>query len=91
MTASGLRHRLTGRVAVALPPDEAYRLFTPLGEQAWAHGWSPRFPVPTADDTVLTAITEPGERHLAEFAGRYPDFLRSWETAIVDSLTKDAI
>jgi len=52
MTTSGLRRRLTGRVAVALPPDEAYRLFTPRGEQAWAHGWSPRFPAPTDDDSV---------------------------------------
>jgi len=149
MTTSGLRRQLTGRVAVALPPDEAYPLFTPRGEEAWAHGWSPRFPASTADDTVpgtvfttdahhrsttwivaesakgrrisyarvtdgmdagtvtvtleaadggsavtvtydLTALTETGERHLAEFAARYPDFLRSWQDAIADSLAKEA-
>ena len=41
---------LTGRITVALPPDEAFRLFTPRGEQQWAHGWHPRFPAPVLDD-----------------------------------------
>jgi hypothetical protein len=35
---------LRGNVAVALPPEEALELFTPLGERAWAHGWDPVFP-----------------------------------------------
>jgi hypothetical protein len=43
--------RLTGRIRVARPPREAFGLFTPRGEQAWADGWQPRFPAPAADDT----------------------------------------
>lgn len=45
--------RLTGRVTVPLPPDRAFRLFTPLGERAWVPGWEPHFPADdehTADD-----------------------------------------
>ena len=43
--------RLTGRIKIHLPPGEAFHLFTPRGEQAWAHGWHPRFPAPAPDDT----------------------------------------
>lgn len=43
---------LTGRVAVALPPKEAFRLFTPLGEREWVDNWDPRFPDPVDDDTA---------------------------------------
>jgi hypothetical protein len=43
--------RLTGRIQVALPPNEAFRLFTPRGEQDWAHGWRPHFPAPAATGT----------------------------------------
>jgi len=46
---SGLR--LTGRIEVGLPPAEAFRLFTPRGEQDWTPGWQPVFPSPAADDT----------------------------------------
>lgn len=48
---TGLRQRLTGRISVALPPAEAFRLFTPRGEQEWVHGWHPGFPAAAADDT----------------------------------------
>jgi hypothetical protein len=41
-------YRLTGRVGVPLPPDRAFRLFTPLGERDWAAGWDPTFPAGTA-------------------------------------------
>jgi hypothetical protein len=34
----------TGRVRVALPPDEAIELFTPEGERRWAEGWDPSYP-----------------------------------------------
>jgi hypothetical protein len=37
---------LTGRLAVALPPGEAFALFTPCGEREWVPGWEPRFPAP---------------------------------------------
>jgi polyketide cyclase/dehydrase/lipid transport protein len=52
------QQRLTGRITVALPPDETFRLFTPLGEQAWARGWHPRFPVPVPDDTEPGTVFE---------------------------------
>jgi hypothetical protein len=55
---SGLRRRLTGRIAVALPPGEAFRLFTPRGEQDWAHGWHPSFPALTPDDTEPGTVFE---------------------------------
>jgi hypothetical protein len=50
--------RLTGRIHVDLPPGEAFRLFTPRGEQDWAHGWRPHFPVPTTDDTEPGTVFE---------------------------------
>ena len=50
--------RLTGRIRVALPPDEAFRLFTPRGEQDWVPGWHPRFPAPAADDTEPGTVFE---------------------------------
>ena len=52
------RQRLTGRIQVDLPPDEAFRLFTPRGEQDWVHGWQPRFPAPTPDDTEPGTVFE---------------------------------
>lgn len=36
---------------VALPPAEAFRLFEPLGEKAWAEDWQPVFA--TAEDARL--------------------------------------
>ena len=55
---SGPRRRLTGRIRVALPPAEAFRLFTPRGERDWAHGWDPRFPSPAVDDTEPGTVFE---------------------------------
>jgi hypothetical protein len=55
---TGAQRRLTGRIQVALPPGEAFRLFTPRGEQDWVHGWHPRFPAPAADDTVPGTVFE---------------------------------
>jgi hypothetical protein len=52
------RQRLTGRIQVDLPPGEAFRLFTPRGEEHWAHGWQPRFPVPAADDSEPGTVFE---------------------------------
>jgi len=56
MTAT--QRRLTGRIQVALPPGEAFRLFTPRGEQDWAHGWHPRFPASVPDDTEPGTVFE---------------------------------
>jgi hypothetical protein len=51
-TASDAHRRLTGQLTVDLPPDQAFRLFTPCGEQDWVPQWQPRFPAPAADDTA---------------------------------------
>ena len=50
--------RLTGRIEVPLPPIEAFRLFTPRGEQDWVQGWHPRFPAPAPDDTEPGTVFE---------------------------------
>src|SRR5580658_7417752 len=50
--------QLTGRIHVDLPPGEAFLLFTPRGEQDWAHGWRPHFPVPAPDDTEPGTVFE---------------------------------
>ena len=52
------RERLTGHITVPLPPGEAYPLFTPRGEQAWAHGWHPSFPAAAPDDTEPGTVFE---------------------------------
>jgi hypothetical protein len=49
---------LTGRIRVDLPPGQAFRLFTPRGEQDWADGWRPRFPAPAPDDTEPGTVFE---------------------------------
>jgi hypothetical protein len=50
--------RLTCRIRVGLPAAEAFRLFTPRGEQDWVHGWDPHFPSPTFDDTEPGTVFE---------------------------------
>jgi len=60
--------RLTGRLSVPLPPSQAFRLFTPLGERDWAPGWEPRFPAPTVDDT------DPGTAFITDAHGQ----VRTW-------------
>ena len=58
------RVRLTGSIRVGLPPEEAFGLFTPNGERAWAHGWAPEFPSPAADDS------EPGTAFVTRHGGQ---------------------
>lgn len=55
---TGARQRLTGRIQVGLPPAEAFRLFTPRGEEEWADGWQPRFPAASPDDTEPGTVFE---------------------------------
>lgn len=55
---TGTHRRLTGRIQVPLPPGEAFRLFTPRGEQDWAHGWNPRFPAQAPNDTETGTVFE---------------------------------
>src|SRR5690554_2078266 len=53
-----MQRRLSGRINVALPPSEAFVLFTPRGEENWVPGWQPRFPVPTEDDAAPGTVFE---------------------------------
>jgi hypothetical protein len=53
-----MRQRLTDRIQVALPPDEAFHLFTPRGEREWAQGWDTTFPAPTPDDSEPGTVFE---------------------------------
>jgi hypothetical protein len=57
---TGRPRELTGRLHVALPPAEAFTLFTARGEQRWVEGWEPRFPGPVADDTAPGVVWETG-------------------------------
>jgi hypothetical protein len=38
------------RFHVALPPERAMHLFTPVGERLWVPGWAPRFPAGESGD-----------------------------------------
>lgn len=53
-----MRRRLSDRIQVALPAEDAFQLFTPRGEREWAHGWNPTFPTPTADDSEPGTVFE---------------------------------
>lgn len=53
-----MRQRLSDRIQVALPAEEAFQLFTPRGEREWARGWDPAFPAPTADDSEPGTVFE---------------------------------
>ncbi|MFI7706475.1 hypothetical protein [Nonomuraea sp. NPDC049480] len=55
---SGAQYALTGRLSVALPPEEAFTLFTPRGEERWVDGWRPHFPVPAEDDSAPGTVFE---------------------------------
>jgi len=63
-TGPNHRVRLSGTVEVASALEEAFSLFTPSGERAWARGWRPMFPSPSGDET------EPGTAFLTSHGGR---------------------
>ncbi|TDN93001.1 SRPBCC family protein [Microbacterium sp. BK668] len=44
------RRVCNGTLSVALPPAQAFRLFTARGETLWVPGWSPEFPADVEDD-----------------------------------------
>lgn len=58
--AVGAERLLTGVLTVPLLPAEAFRLFTPRGEEDWVPGWAPRFPVDRADDSHPGTVFETG-------------------------------
>ena len=71
----GGRVTLSGVVHVPLPPEEAFELFTPSGERAWAEGWDPRFPVEADQETAPGTVfeTHHGGRHSTWIvAARHP-------------------
>jgi hypothetical protein len=47
---------LTGDVRVALPPAEAFDLFTPEGERRWAEGWEPAWVHPASGALAPGAV-----------------------------------
>jgi hypothetical protein len=49
---------LSGRLTVPLPPERAFELFTPRGEQRWVAGWLPRFPAGPADESAPGTVFE---------------------------------
>lgn len=51
-------YRLTGRLTVPLPPDQAFHLFTARGEQDWVPGWAPHFPASVTDDGAPGTVFE---------------------------------
>lgn len=53
-------HRMSGHLSVALPPADAFRLFTARGEQDWVPGWEPRFAGDVDDDTAPGVVWETG-------------------------------
>lgn len=55
-----VRHVLSDRFALPVPPDRAFRLFTAVGEREWVAGWEPRFPAPTTDDATPGTVFETG-------------------------------
>lgn len=58
MPTAGAERLLTGTLTVPLPPAEAFRLFTPRGEEDWAPGWTPHFPVDRVDDSHPGTVFE---------------------------------
>lgn len=54
------QYLLTAKLRVELPPESAFRLFTPRGEEDWVDGWQPRFPQPVQDDTAPGVVFETG-------------------------------
>lgn len=53
-----MKQRLSDRIHVTLPAEEAFQLFTPRGEREWAAGWEPAFPAPTSDDSEPGTVFE---------------------------------
>ena len=69
------RRLLSGTVEVPLPPAEAVRLFTPVGERSWVPDWDPDFP--SGEDTSPgTTFTTDDGRTSWVIADRTPASMR---------------
>jgi hypothetical protein len=66
------RVRLRGSFLVALPPQDAFVLFTPAGERAWVDGWDPQFPGEVTDDSAPGTVfqTDHGGRRTTWIVAR---------------------
>lgn len=47
-------------IAVDLPVDQAFPLFTPKGEEAWVPGWRPEYLSPASGETVEEMLFRTG-------------------------------
>lgn len=55
-TARGLRVAVGDAFELPLARRAVFRLFTARGEELWVPGWTPRFPVETADDLEVGTV-----------------------------------
>jgi Polyketide cyclase / dehydrase and lipid transport len=63
-------------ITVALPPERAMHLFTPVGERLWAPHWDPRFPAgERGDGSAPGTVFLTGDTHWV-VADRTPDRVR---------------
>ena len=63
-------------IAVALPPERAMHLFTPVGERLWAPHWDPRFPAgEDGDGSAPGTVFLTGDTHWV-VVDRTPDRVR---------------
>ena len=61
MSFAGERAFRSHSFEVALPAAEAFELFTPEGERAWAPGWDPRYVHPKGPETAKGMVFTTGE------------------------------
>ena len=56
------RHeKVTHRITLPLPADEALELFTPEGERLWIAGWRPQYQYPSNGETMEGMVFTTGE------------------------------
>ena len=54
-------------IVVDRPVSEAFRLFTPKGEETWVPGWKPTYVRPDTDETCEEMVFTTGEGEEATF------------------------
>lgn len=53
--------RRSHAIVLALPPAEAFALFTPAGEKRWIRDWDPRYVHPASGETQAGMVFTTGE------------------------------
>ena len=51
-------YQWSGRLALSVPPEQAFIAFTPRGERGWTPGWEPIFYGPAEDDSAAGTLFE---------------------------------